>query len=203
MTNISNVFIVDDDSAVRNSLRMLLIASGFSVATFQNAEEFLAICNPQTKGCIILDVNMPGMNGSQMQEELNRRGWHLPIIFLTGQGSIPLSVRAMKSGAMDFLVKPVDSDELISCVKQALDKCSALQNENPDEKSNAELLASLTSRELEVAKLIIEGMTSKEIAKELSLSHRTVDNYRANIMHKTGSTNIIEFVRVASVLMPN
>jgi FixJ family two-component response regulator len=103
----SNVFVVDDDAAIRKSLRMMLNVAGCNVTTFSSANEFLAICNPETEGCIILDVNMPGMNGPALQEELNRRGTHLPIIFLTGQGTIPLSVRTLKAGAMDFLTKPV------------------------------------------------------------------------------------------------
>ena len=202
MTSISNVFVVDDDAAVRDSLRLMLKVSGFTVSTFSNAEEFLAVCNPETKGCIILDVNMPGMDGPGLQVELNRRGSRLPIIFLTGQGSIQLSVRTIKAGAMDFLTKPVDGKELLACVKQALDTCTLLQEQAQETQSMAARLATLTEREKEVMMLVVEGLTSKEIAERIGISYRTVENHRARVMNKTGSSNMLELARIATVQTP-
>jgi FixJ family two-component response regulator len=202
MNTISNVFVVDDDAAVRDSLRMMLKAAGCTVATFASADEFLIICTPETEGCIILDVNMPGMDGPALQEELNRRGTRLPIIFLTGQGSIPLSVRALKAGAMDFLTKPVDGTELLACVKQALDKCSQLHEQLLESESITARLENLTKREKEVMMLIIDGFTSKEIGALLGISFRTIENHRAQVMQKTGASNLLELARIAAYQAP-
>ena len=195
--DITNVFVVDDDAAVRDSLRMLLRAAGYSVATFPNANEFLSVCNPETEGCIILDVTMPGMDGPALQEELKRRGSLLPIIFLTGHGSIPLSVRTLKAGAVDFMTKPVKGAELMACIEQALKKCALLHEQSHELQSMATLLAKLTEREKEVMMLVIEGLTSKIIAERLGISNRTVEVYRARIMQKTGASNILELASVA------
>ncbi len=198
MNNISNVFVLDDDSAVRDSLRMMLKAAGYSVATFPSADEFLAVCNSETEGCIILDVNMPGMDGPALQQELNRRGSRLPIIFLTGQGSIPLSVRTLKAGAMDFLTKPVDGAELLASIKQSLDKFARLQKAAHESQALRKRLATLTVREKEVMLLAVEGLTSKEIAQRLGISHRTIDAHRTRIMQKTGASNTLELARIAA-----
>lgn len=198
MTDNTNVFIIDDDEAVRKSLRMLLKTEGYTVATFSNAEEFLTICNQETIGCIILDVNMPEMDGPALQEEINLRGYKLPIIFLTGQGSIPLTVRALKAGAMDFLTKPVDGTELLACVKQALEKCSQLQMQEINLHTKTLRLSALTERENEIMLLIVSGQANKEIAEQLGISFRTVENHRAHIMEKTGASNLLELVAIAN-----
>lgn len=199
MNNITNVFVIDDNASVRDSLRMMLKAEGYAVATFSGADEFLPIFTRHLEGCIILDVNMPDMDGVQLQEELNRRGSHLPIIFLTGVGSIPLSVSSIKAGAIDFLTKPVDPEKLLASVKQAMIQCQHLQSLAHQHQLEVKRLTTLTKREKEIVDLVINGLTSKEIAQKLNLSHRTVDNYRANIMHKTGCSNIIELSRLASI----
>jgi len=198
MNKITNVFIVDDDEAVRKSLRMLLKTEGYTVATFSSAEEFLTICSQETSGCIILDVNMPEMDGPALQEELNRRGMRLPIIFLTGQGSIPITARAFKAGAMDFLTKPIDGTELLACVKLALEKCAELQMNAAEFKSKAIRLATLTDREKEIMVLIVAGHANKEIADRLNISSRTVENHRAYIMEKTGASNLLELLSFTS-----
>jgi FixJ family two-component response regulator len=198
MTNITNVYVVDDDDAVRKSLRMLLKTEGFNVVTFPSAEEFLTMCNQETTGCIILDVNMPEMDGPALQLELNRRGLLLPIIFLTGQGSIPLTVRVLKAGASDFLTKPVDGSELLSCVKQALVKCAELKIQAAESQLKAVRLATLTDREKEIMSLIIAGHSNKEIAEQLDISPRTVENHRAHIMEKTGAINLRELLEFGS-----
>jgi FixJ family two-component response regulator len=198
MTNTTNVYVVDDDEAVRKSLRMLLKTEGYNVATFSSADEFLTMCNQETSGCIILDVNMPDMDGPALQEELNRRGLLLPIIFLTGQGSIPLTVRALKAGASDFLTKPVDGTELLACVNQALIKCEELKIQAAELQAKALLLATLTEREREIMSLIVAGLANKEIAERLDISSRTVENHRAHIMEKTGASNLRELIAFGS-----
>ena len=200
MTTISNVFVVDDDAAVRNSLRMMLKVAGYNVAAFSSANEFLVSCNPETKGCIILDINMPGMDGHHLQETLNQRRSGLQIIFLTGQGSIPQSVRAIKSGAIDFLTKPVDVTILLARVREGLEHCSRKLETSNISQATSSRLGDLTEREKEIMQFVVAGQTSKEIAEHLGLSTRTVENHRANLMYKTGSSNVIELARLAMTL---
>lgn len=202
MNDINNVFVVDDDDAVRDSLSMMLEAAGYAVATFPRAADFLAVCNPDTLGCIILDVNMPDMDGPALQEELIRRGLQLPIIFLSGQGTIPLTVRTIKAGAVDFLSKPVDGSVLLTCVNGALERCSLLKNQARVSQSAAAQLAMLTEREREVMMLAVDGHTSKEIAARLGISYRTVEIHRAHVMQKTGASNILELARIATLTLP-
>jgi FixJ family two-component response regulator len=202
MNYIKNVFVVDDDDAVRDSLRMLLKTAGYRVATLSSADEFLAICNPETEGCLILDVSMPGMDGLALQEELKQRGSRLPIIFLTGQGSIPISVRALKSGALDFLTKPVDGTELIACVEQALKMYSQVRKKAYEIEKIRSMLDTLTEREHEVLLLVSKGFSNKEVADQLGISFRTVENHRAHVMLKTGSSNLIELAQIASYQAP-
>jgi FixJ family two-component response regulator len=194
------VFIVDDDAVVLDSLRMLLEAAGYAVATFHGAEDFLEICTPDTHGCIILDVNMPDMDGPALQEELNRRGLQLPVIFLSGHGTIPLTVRTLKAGAMDFLTKPVKGSELLARVQEAMNQCSARQKQAKEVQSVTSKLAMLTEREHEVLKLAVEGHTSKEIAQRLGISYRTVEIHRAHVMQKTGASNMLELARITTNL---
>ena len=184
------VYIIDDDAAVRDALSMLLEATGHAVSAFENATWFLQNCTPGCQGCIILDVDMPGMDGPALQEELLRRNIRLPVIFLSGKGTIPVTVRAIKTGAMDFLTKPVDRQVLLDRVQKALKQSEALQ-------STALRLAALTEREREVMKLAVAGHTSKEIAQRLGISYRTVEIHRTHVMHKTGATNLLELARIA------
>jgi FixJ family two-component response regulator len=190
------VFIVDDDAAVLDSLRMLLETAGYPVATFHGATDFLEICTPDTLGCLILDVNMPDMDGPTLQEELNRRGLHLPIIFLSGHGTIPLTVRTLKAGAADFLTKPVAGSVLLDRVRKAMKDCAAIQEKAMATQSIAARLASLTEREREVMKLAVEGYTSKEIAQRLEISYRTVEIHRSHLMQKSGASNMLELARI-------
>ncbi len=192
------VFIVDDDAVVLDSLRMQLETAGYAVATFHGAEDFLEICTPDTHGCIILDVNMPDMDGPALQEELTRRGLQLPIIFLSGHGTIPLTVRTLKAGAMDFLTKPVKGTVLLARVREAMEQCSLLRKQAQASQSIASRLAMLTEREREVLKLAVAGHTSKEIAIHLGISYRTVEIHRAHVMQKTGASNMLELARITS-----
>jgi FixJ family two-component response regulator len=187
---------VDDDAAVLDSLGMLLEASGYQVSAFDGAEAFLNACSTDMLGCLILDVDMPNMDGPSLQEELSRRGIKLPIIFLTGHGTIPLTVHALKAGAMDFLTKPVSGSVLLDRVGEAMKKCSLLSEQKQASITVAARLATLTAREREVMKLAVEGYTSKEIAQRLAISYRTVEIHRAHLMQKSGASNMLELARI-------
>ncbi|HEY5993529.1 MAG TPA: response regulator [Gallionellaceae bacterium] len=192
------IYIVDDDAAVRDSLRMLLKADGHEVETYASAEEFLAAYQQGMRGCIILDIKMPGMDGPALQAELNRRGMRLPLIFLSGQGTIPVTVSTIKAGAVDFLTKPVDGTELLASVRAALKQDNFQLGQDTGRYAVSPRLSALTAREREIMLLTIEGQTSKEIARQLSISYRTVESHRAHILRKTGASNLIELARIAS-----
>jgi FixJ family two-component response regulator len=200
MSDHTMVFIVDDDAAVRDALAMLLEAAGYPVATFPAASDFLDTCTPSTQGCIILDVDMPEMDGPTLQVELIRRGLQLPVIFLTGKGTIPVTVRAMKAGAIDFLTKPVEGSMLLARVKEALEKGSWQLKRALANQSGSSQLEKLTRREREVMVLAVAGHTSKEIAQRLGISYRTVEIHRAHVMQKTGAANLLELARMANAL---
>ena len=199
MNTPNNVYVVDDDEAVRDALAMLLEAADHAVATFARAADFLDFCTPGILGCVILDVNMPGMDGPALQEELTRRGVWLPVIFLSGHGTIPTTVRTIKAGALDFLTKPVNGSLLLARVQNALERCSLLQQQAEAYQSIASHLAMLTEREREIMALAVAGHTSKEIAQRLEISFRTVEIHRAHIMQKTGASNLLELARIAAM----
>ena len=193
----STVYVVDDDAAVRDALSMLLEVAGHAVTTFGSALEFLDGFMPGTPGCVILDVDMPGMDGPALQQELIRRGVQLPVIFLSGKGTIPVTVRTIKSGAMDFLTKPVDRKVLLASVQKALERSLLVQNRAETFQAMALRLAALTEREREVMKLAVAGQTNKEIGQRLGISYRTVEIHRTHVMHKSGATNLLELARIA------
>jgi FixJ family two-component response regulator len=201
--NEPKVFVVDDDLSVCDSISELLEVAGYTVETFQSAEEFLEICTPDTYGCIILDVNMPGMDGPRLQTELARRKLLLPIIFLSGQGTIPLTVRTIKAGAMDFLTKPVKSSILLTRVQEAMEQLSVLRKRTEVSQFIAGRMALLTERESEVMQLAVAGYTNKEIAQRLGISYRTVEIHRSRIMQKTGAPNVLELARLCSSYVKN
>jgi FixJ family two-component response regulator len=198
MSGETKVFVVDDDAAVRDALAMLLETAGYDVATFPGAEDFLSICTPGTSGCIILDLDMPDMDGLSLQLELNRRGLLLPVIFLSGYGTIPVTVRTIKAGALDFLTKPVDGSVLLDRVHEALEKHAQLRKQA----AHASRLAALTEREREVMQLAVAGYTSKEIAQQLAISYRTVEIHRAHVMQKTGASNLLDLAHIAGAIKP-
>lgn len=197
MSDLDLVFVIDDDEAVRDALTMQLEAAGHAVTAFGTALEFLDVCTPETRGCIILDVDMPVMDGPALQEELLRRNVQLPVIFLSGKGTIPITVRTIKAGAMDFLTKPVDGSVLLARVQKALEQCLLLQKQAEAFRSIALRLAALTEREREVMMLAVAGLTNKEIAQRLGISHRTVEIHRTHVMQKTGASNLLELARIA------
>jgi len=192
------VFIVDDDAAVRDGLSLLCETAGLNVECHESAESFLASFRPDQTGCLVLDVRMGGMDGPDLHAELNRRSSHLPIIYLTAHGDIPMTVRAMKAGAVDFLTKPVQADELLGRVQAAIDRDVdevARQEQLTDLR---ERLLRLTAREREILMLAAAGHANKIIARRLGISHRTVETHRSRILHKTGTVNLLELSQVAA-----
>jgi len=190
------VYIVDDDAAVRDSMAQLLGMHGYETRQFADAADYLDAAEKLPRGCVLLDIRMPGMNGMELQEELRRRGRDEPVVFVTGHGDIGLAVRAMKAGASDFLQKPCAEEELVEAVKAALAGKRPPPAAEHEERAQA-ALARLTEREREILRYVSQGLTSKAIAQRLGISVRTVDIHRANIMNKTDTRNVVELVRLA------
>jgi FixJ family two-component response regulator len=190
------VFLVDDYAPVRRSISRLLRAAGFAVAVFASAEEFLAQYDPGVWGCLLLDVAMPSLNGFELQNILANTGSLLPIIFLTGEGDIPKSVRAMKHGATDFLTKPVNDQELLATVRAAIEKHRALRRKQVELSEIRERLATLTPREREVLEYVIAGKLNKQIAGDLGTVEQTVKVHRAHVMQKMRVHSVAELVRL-------
>jgi len=190
------VFIVDDDEAVRNSLRLLVKSVGLSAVTANSAQEFLATYVPADPGCLILDVRMPGMSGIELQQQLNLRGAVIPVIFITGHGDIPMAVEAMQQGAFDFLQKPFRDQDLIDRVQRALEKDHANRAELLERAGIRERRDSLTPREREVLELVASGKPNKVMAADLGLSQRTVEIHRARVMEKMGASSLAQLVRM-------
>ncbi|MDI1307991.1 MAG: response regulator [Methylotenera sp.] len=193
----ATIFIIDDDPAIRDSLTLMMAQEGFAVSTFESAEDFLESFQTERLGCAILDIRMSGMDGIQLQDMLTKHRIQMPIIFLTGHGDIPMSVRAIKAGAVDFLTKPVTREKLMTCVRFALLECEKMLNIRANNESVQSHLAELTERERDVMALAVQGHSNKEIARQLGISHRTVEIHKSKVMHKTGATNLLDLVRIA------
>ncbi len=191
------VFIIDDNAAVRDSLTLLLEQEAIHVQSFNSAEAFLSAYQSDFTGCILLDIRMPGKDGLTLQEELNQRKSQLPIIFLTGYGSIPLSVKAMKAGAIDFLTKPVTCTKLLASIRLAFLEAYKTQHVTEHHQAALSRIATLTEREQEIMALVIQGYSNKEIAQHLHISFRTVEIHRSHILHKTGAHNLLDLLRIA------
>ncbi len=192
------VFVVDDDPAVRDSLSLLLETEGLTVECHESAESFLAAYRQERTGCLVLDVRMHRMSGPELQAELVRRGSQLPIIFLTAHGDIPMTVRAMKAGARDFLTKPINGTELLDRVQAVLRSERERQNEQEMLAQERKRLEELTQREHEVMMLALAGRANKAIAKQLGISYRTVEIHRSHILQKTGTANMLELAQLAA-----
>jgi FixJ family two-component response regulator len=192
------VFVVDDDPAVRDSLGLLLETAGLSADCHDSAESFLAAYDGKRPACVILDVRMQQMSGPELQAELIRRGLDLPIIFLTAHGDLPMTGRALKAGAKDFLTKPLDGTELLDRVHAALRDEKDIVSQRRTYERTCRCLEELTQREHEVMMLALAGQTNKAIARQLGISHRTVELHRSHILQKPGAANMLELAQLAS-----
>jgi FixJ family two-component response regulator len=196
------LYVVDDDDAVRAALGRLLSAGGYRVAAFQSAETFLVQHDPHAHGCIVLDVAMPGLDGLALQQLLAERGSHMPVIFLTGRADVPMTVRAMKRGAFDFLTKPVDGDELFPAVARALERDLALRRADAARAATESRLSTLTAREREVLTHVMAGRLNKQIAADLGTAEKTVKVHRARGMEKMHVRSVAELVRLVERARP-
>jgi two-component system response regulator FixJ len=195
---IPTVFVVDDDSALRQALTRLLETAGFRVSAHADGASFLAACNEDCAGCVVLDMAMPGMDGRDVQEALDARGIGIPVVFLSGHGDIRTAVRSVQAGALDFLEKPVDGGELLARVRQALELDQQRRSQHARRAQIRRRYAKLSPREREVLALVVAGSSSKEIARKLDLSPRTIEAHRANLMHKMGADSLAELVSMAA-----
>lgn len=190
------VFVVDDDPAVLDSLSLLVRSIGLRVETFSSAREFLDAYDPERPGCLVLDVRMPGMSGLELQGRLERLGSTLPIVFVTAFGDIPMAVRAVKAGAVDFIQKPFRDQELLEKIGRAIAENARLREESSAVERVAARIGSLTPREREVMALVAAGKSNKAIARELGLSQRTVEVHRARVMEKMEADSLADLVRM-------
>ena len=190
------VFIVDDDEAVRNSLRLLVKSVGLTATALASAQEFLASYDPLQPGCLVLDVRMPGMSGLELQQRLNLRGAVIPVIFITGHGDVPMAVEAMQQGAFDFLQKPFRDQDLMDRIQRALQKDRANRAELGQRSRIREQRETLTPREREVLTLVTSGKANKVMAADLGLSQRTIEIHRARVMEKMGASSLAHLVRM-------
>jgi FixJ family two-component response regulator len=200
MTDEPIVYLLDDEPEMLKALTRLLRAQGFQVRAFVSAREFLASERPDGVACLVLDVAMPEIDGLQVQEQLRRSGVELPVVFLTGHGDIPMSVRAMKGGAENFLTKPVNAAELLPAIRAALKRAAAQQAESRELAALSERLARLTPREREVLAHVIAGKMNKAIAAELGTGEQNVKVHRGRVMRKMGVRSVAELVRVTERL---
>jgi FixJ family two-component response regulator len=193
-SKVPTVFVVDDDASVRGALARLLDSAGYQTETFASAEGFLAQSRFDAPGCILLDVRMPGLNGLELQQALAAADRQLPIVFITGHGDVPMSVRAMKAGAEDFLPKPFDDEELLKAVARALNKSQREQNERTEVAEIRKRLSSLTPREREVLCHVVAGQLNKQIAADLSIAEKTIKVHRGRVMEKMGASSLAGLV---------
>jgi FixJ family two-component response regulator len=194
------VFVVDDDSSIRAAIKSLVSLVGLRVETFGSAQEFLRNERPDLPGCVVLDVELPGLTGLDLQRELAAHGIKLPIIFITGYGDIPMSVRAMKAGAMEFLTKPFRDQDLLDAIQQALERDRAARQHSREIAKLRERFEGLTSREREVMSLVVAGWLNKQIGFELGISEITVKIHRGRVMNKMGAQSLADLVRMTEKL---
>ena len=194
------IFLIDDDISVREGLTALIESIDLPVRSFGSAAEFLTAEPMAAEGCVVLDVNMPGMNGLDLQREMKASGIPLPVIFLTGHGDIPMTVQALKAGAVHFLTKPVRADDLLAAIQQALETDRKARSERVEMRSLHERFNLLAPRERQVMLLVTSGRLNKQIAHELGISERTIKLYRGQVMHKMGADSLADLVQQAQKL---
>ena len=197
MNSQTSVFVVDDDQAMRNSLKWLIESVGMKVETFASADEFIRNYYPGRAGCLLLDVRMPGMSGLELQEHFLEHQINIPIIIITGHGDVPMAVRAMKSGAVDFIEKPFNDELLLESIRNALNYDQQLRTAQSERAEIAARLAQLTPREHEVMEMVTDGRANKEIANTLGVSAKTVEAHRARVMEKMEARSLAELVKMA------
>lgn len=191
------IYLLDDDKMMRRSLELLLRSGGYKVRTFAHPEELLACDPPSRPGCLILDMQMPGKDGLEVQEQIVTRGWLLPIIFITAYGTVPITVQALKSGAMDLLTKPFNDTALLDAVARALKSSREALRKRTEKEEVAALLDTLTPREYEVLRWLIAGKLNKQIAALLGTTERTIKAHRGSVMKKLEVVSIAELVWMA------
>ncbi len=194
------VFVVDDDQAMRDSLRWLIESVGLAVECHDSAESFLESYYPGRAGCLLLDVRMPGMSGLELQEYLNKHEIDIPVVVITGHGDVPMSVRAMKQGAIDFIEKPFNDELLLEAIRRALSLDASRREKNALRAELVARLSTLTPREHEVMEMVTAGKSNKEIAAALGVSAKTVEAHRAKVMDKMQAGSLAELVRMAMLV---
>jgi two-component system, LuxR family, response regulator FixJ len=190
------VYIIDDDEAVRDSLSWLIKSASIETEAFSSAAAFMDACNENLNGCLLLDIRMPGMNGLELQAELNQRGCHMPVIMISGHADVPMAVRALKAGAFDFIEKPFNDDVLLALVQRALEQESRLRQHLAKKDALQARVESLTPRELEVLEQVVAGASNKQIGNELGVSQKTVEVHRARVMEKLEAESLSHLVRM-------
>ncbi len=191
------VFVVDDDVSVRESLELLIKFAGWQPETFASAEEFLARPRTATPSCLILDVSLPALNGLELQKLIGADRVHMPIIFITGHGDVPMTVQAMKAGAVEFLTKPFDDEVLLSAIRHAIKRSTAVLDDQAEVNALRSSYDSLTPREQEVLRLVVAGMLNKQIGFELGISEITVKAHRGKVMQKMKADSVADLVKTA------
>ena len=202
MNNAEMVFVIDDDESIREALKSLIRSVGLSVETFASAQVFLQSSRPDVPSCLILDVRMPGLSGLDLQRDLTEANIHIPIIFITGHGDIPMSVRAMKAGAVEFLTKPFRDQDLLDAIQQALDRDRQVRSQQAGSAELRNRYHSLTPRETEVFGLVVKGMLNKQIALQLGTSEITIKLHRRQVMEKMHADSLADLVRMSERLNP-
>jgi len=194
------VFVVDDDVSVRESLELLIRCAGWQVETFASAREFLAHEPPQAPSCLVLDVRLPDLNGLELQQRIAGARTHMPIIFITGHGDVPMTVRAMKAGAVEFLTKPFGDEVLLGAIREALERSHAVLDSEVQIRELRERYASLSGREREVMALVVSGLLNKQVGGELGISEITVKAHRGKMMRKMKAGSLPDLVNMAARL---
>ena len=191
------VYVVDDDEAVRDSLQWLLEGKDYRVRCFDSAESFLSRYDPREVACLIADIRMGGMTGLELQDKLLERKSPLPVVFITGHGDVPMAVNTMKKGALDFIQKPFNENDLLSVVERMLERAPEAFTDHQQAASREALLSKLTGRESQVLERIVAGRLNKQIADDLGISIKTVEAHRANIMEKLGANTVADLLKIA------